>query len=88
MPEYSNYIDEQGVSNLHFLVEKLEAKLLAEFDAMMRGGEADRSSVQQTAEIMKYAAELRKEPTTDSAQQAILDNLLAQAAELSPIERK
>ena len=83
IPEYSNYIDEQGVSNLHFLVDKLEAKLLAEFNAMMRGGEADRSSVQQTAEIMKYAAELRKEPATG----AVLADVLAQTAETCQVGR-
>jgi hypothetical protein len=60
MPEYSTYIDQQGTSNVHFLVEKLEEKLLVEFRVMMSGAEADRSSVTQAAEILKYSAEVAK----------------------------
>lgn len=87
MPEYSNYIDEQGVSGLHFLVDKLEVKLLAEFRAMMSGAEADRSSVEQAAEILKYSAELAKEATVGAAQPAVPVDALAKTAEPSQQER-
>ena len=72
MPEYAKYIDEQGTSGLHFLVDTLEMKLLAEFQAMMTGAEADRSSVQQAKDIMKYSEELRKEAiTAETAQLSV-----------------
>jgi hypothetical protein len=68
LPEYSNYVDEHGVLGLHHLVEKLELKLLNEFSLMMSGAEADRTSVQQAAEIMKYSEALTKESTANAAQ--------------------
>lgn len=80
LPEYSGYVDEHGISGLHFLVEKLELKLLEEFRAMMSGAEADRSSVQQAAEILKYSEELAKE-TTAGAAQFIAADALKRAAE-------
>ncbi len=69
MPEYAKYIDEQGISGLHVLVDTLEMKLLAEFQAMMTGADTDRSSVQQAKDIMKYSEELRKETISAEAAQ-------------------
>lgn len=69
LPEYSEYIDTNGVQGAHFLVDKLEVKLLDEFQQMLSGTDADRSSVQQAAEILKYSAELAKQTTIGAAQQ-------------------
>jgi hypothetical protein len=81
LPEYSSYVDEHGTSVLHFLVDKLELKLLDEFRVMMSGVEADRSSVQQAAEILKYSEELAKETTVDAAQPFIAADALKRTAE-------
>ena len=81
LPEYSSYVDEHGTSGLHSLVDKLELKLLEEFRVMMSGAEADRSSVQQAAEILKYSEELAKETTADAAQPFIAADALKRAAE-------
>lgn len=80
LPEYSSYIDAQGVSGFHFLVEKLELKLLEEFQVMMSGAEADRSSVQRAAEILKYSEELTKQSKVDAAQPSVPADLLAGTA--------
>ena len=80
LPEYSNYVDDYGVSGLHFLVDKLELKLLEEFQVMMSGTEADRSSVQQAAEILKYSEELAKEATVGAAQPGVPADVFAVTA--------
>lgn len=81
LPEYSDYVDEHGASGLHFLVDKLELKLLEEFRVMMSGVEADRAGVQQAAEILKYSEELAQEDTTSTAKSLITTNELKDAAE-------
>lgn len=81
LPEYSSYVDEHGIAGLHFLVEKLELKLLEEFRVTMSGVEADRSSVQQAAEILKYSEELAKETTAGAAQPFIAADAPKRAAE-------
>lgn len=81
LPEYSGYVNEHGILGIHFLVEKLELKLLEEFRVMMSGANADRASVQQAAEILKYSTELAKEPTADAAQPFIAAHALKRAAE-------
>ncbi len=60
LPDYPSTLDGKGVTDLHFLVEELELKLLAEFRVMMGGAEVDRESIQQAAEILKYSEELTK----------------------------
>lgn len=81
LPEYSAYVDEHGVQGLHLLVEKLELKLLEEFRLMMSGAEADRVSVQQAAEILKYSEALARESNQNTGQPFIAADALKRAAD-------
>lgn len=81
LPEYSSYVDKTCMPELHPLVEKLELKLLEEFRLMMSGAEADRASVRQAAEIMKYSDALRMESMAKAAQPFIATDATQRTAE-------
>lgn len=53
LPYMKQYIDEHGSAGYHYLLDKLEAKLLAELRIMLEGEDIDKASVEQSAKIMK-----------------------------------
>jgi hypothetical protein len=59
LPHYSQYLEENGPSVYYFVLEALDAKLLAELQSMMSGIEADKASLQQAAEIIRQATALQ-----------------------------
>ncbi len=58
LPHQAAYIDKFGEAGYHYLLEELEGRLLDELRKMLAGVEADKSSVEQAAEILKRSNEL------------------------------
>jgi hypothetical protein len=58
LPHHSEYIDQVGEAGYHYLLEELEVRLLDELRKMLEGVEADKTSVEQAAKIVKLSNEL------------------------------
>ena len=59
LPHYSEYLEKNGPSVYYYVLEALDAKLLAELQSMLSGAEADKASVQQAAEIIRQCDALQ-----------------------------
>ena len=80
LPEYSAYIEKYGPISYHPLIEILELKLLNEFQVMMSGAEADKASIDQAAEILKYATEIQTNKNIDKAKQNVPNEVFVEVA--------
>ncbi|WP_426031452.1 hypothetical protein [Caulobacter sp. DWP3-1-3b2] len=52
LPEHAEYIEEQGLGSLHQLLQPLEDRLLAAFNASLSGRESSEVAVRHAAEII------------------------------------
>lgn len=59
VPHYAEYLEKHGPSVYYNVLEPLDARLLAEVQAMLAGAETDRASIDQAAEIMRQAQALQ-----------------------------
>lgn len=59
LPHYSEYLEKNGPSVYYYVLEALDAKLLAEVQSMLSGVESDKASVEQAAEIIRQANALQ-----------------------------
>ena len=58
LPHHASYIDKSGDAGYHYLLEELEEKLLGEMQKMLLGVQADRTSLEQAAEILRLSNEI------------------------------
>lgn len=61
LPHYSEYLEKHGPSVYYYVLEALDEKLITEIQIMLSGTEADKSSLQQAAEIIRQANALQSE---------------------------
>lgn len=59
LPHYAEYLEKHGPAVYYYVLEALEARLLAELQAMLDGVESDKASVERAAEIIRRANELQ-----------------------------
>lgn len=59
LTHYSEYLEKNGPAVYFYVLEALDAKLLAELQSMLSGAEADTASLQQAAEIIRQANALQ-----------------------------
>jgi len=55
LPHYSDYIDKLGPSAYYYVLEALDDQLLKEIQQMLSGVEADKSSIERAAEILRQS---------------------------------
>jgi hypothetical protein len=58
LPEYSEYISQNGVSGLHYLLDALETKLLKEIQVMLKDSGSDEEDMKRAAQILKETENL------------------------------
>src|SRR3989442_15358424 len=58
LPHPADFIEKHGASGSYLLIDQLEAKLLQDLQEMLNGAEADKSSVERAAEILKQSNEV------------------------------
>lgn len=59
LPHYSEYLEKNGPSVYYYVLEALDARLLAELQSMLSGAESDKASLEQAAEIISQANALQ-----------------------------
>lgn len=59
LPHYAEYLEKNGPSVYYYVLEALDARLLAEIQNMLSGVESDRASIEQAAEIVRQANALQ-----------------------------
>lgn len=59
LPHYAEYFEKNGPSVYYYVLEALDARLLAEIQNMLSGVESDRASIEQAAEIVRQANSLQ-----------------------------
>jgi hypothetical protein len=57
LPEHAEYIDQQGLGSLQYLLKPLEEKLLAAIVASLSGRESSEAAVRHAAEIIEKVQE-------------------------------
>lgn len=65
LPHKAGFIDEYGPLGYHSLLEELDVKMINEIQAMLIGVEADKASIEQSAEIIKLSNEVLKQASSD-----------------------
>jgi hypothetical protein len=64
LPNQAEFIDQYGSSGYFLLIDQLEMKLLDTLRDMLTGGEADKASVDQAAEILRRSNEVERALST------------------------
>jgi hypothetical protein len=67
LPHQSRFIDENGPSSYHFLLEEIENLLLTELRNVLEGKEADRFAIERAKEISDALASIRERKAKASA---------------------
>lgn len=67
LPHYSDYIDKFGPSAYYYLLEALDEQLLKEIQQMLSGVEADKSSIERAAEIVRQSNAVSAEAAQNDA---------------------
>lgn len=68
LPHYSDYLEKNGPAVYYYVLEALDARLLAEVQSMLSGAESDKASLERAAEIIRQANALQA--TTKQAESA------------------
>ncbi len=58
LPHHEKFVDEHGPDGYPFLLDRLETNLLQELQAVL-AGQDDKTAIDKSAEILKYAAEVQ-----------------------------
>lgn len=59
LPHYAEYLEKNGPSVYHYVLEALDTRLLEEIQNMLSGVEGDKASIAQAAEIVRQANKLQ-----------------------------
>ena len=77
LPHQSKFIDQNEAGAWHYLLDELEACLLAELRKMLEGKEADQLMTERAKAIMDAVKEAEKETARKQAEENIPDAMLA-----------
>ena len=58
LPHQTQYVEKYDTGAYHYLLDELESRLLDELRKILKGGEADKTTVQQAAEILRESNSL------------------------------
>jgi hypothetical protein len=61
LPHQKAFLEKWGYKGFYHLVDELEARLLAELQAMLRGTDDDRTTVDQAAEILRLVGQASRQ---------------------------
>jgi len=67
LPHYSDYIDQHGPSVYYYVLEALDERLLIELQKLLTGVEADKASIEQSAEILRRSNDVLKQADVDKS---------------------